>query len=179
MHYQDITTFRDIIDDSVDEFKSTKDTIQLDDSDSESEEDENISSDVPNILINEIVSPVIEQSKEIGTPSSQNCTVSLETVDKLSENYKENTGGPHVEIVSIESTLERENEREEKCLPLIKNDMRENCNHFPLILEGHGTTEEKGEDDTSILNAKKETGNHFPLIPVQEEGHGIKEVERD
>ena len=39
LHHQDITTFRDIIDDSVDEFKSTKDTIQLDDSDSESEED--------------------------------------------------------------------------------------------------------------------------------------------
>ena len=112
MHYQDVTTFSDIIDDSVDEFKSTKDTIQLDDSDSESEEDENMSSDVPNILINEIVSPVIGQSKEIGTPSSQKCTVSLETVDKLFENYKENTGGPHVEIVSIESTLERENERE-------------------------------------------------------------------
>ena len=34
-----------------------------------SEEDENMSSDVLNILINEIVSPVIEQSKEIGTSS--------------------------------------------------------------------------------------------------------------
>ena len=104
----------------MDEFKPTEDTIQLNNSDSENDEDENMSSDVPNILINEIVSPVIEQSKEIGTPSSKNCTVSLETVDKLFENYKENTGGPHVEIVSIESTLERENEREEKCLPLIK-----------------------------------------------------------
>ena len=69
LHYQDSTTFRDIIDDSVDEFKSTKDTIQPDDSDSESKEDENMSYDVLNILIDEIVSPVIEQFKEIGTSS--------------------------------------------------------------------------------------------------------------
>ena len=40
-----------------------------------------MSSDVLNILIDEIVSPVIEQSKEIGI-SLKNCTISLGTVNK-------------------------------------------------------------------------------------------------
>ena len=112
-HYQDSTVFRDMIDHSLDEFRSTKNTTQLDDLDSESEEDENMSSDVLNILIDEIVSPVIEQSKEIGI-SLKNCTISLGTVNKLFENYKKDTGGLYVELVPIESIPEKENEYEKK-----------------------------------------------------------------
>ena len=81
--------------------------------------------------------------------------------------------------VKFKRGKELEEEKEEKCLPVIKHDKKENGKHFPLILKGHGTTEEKSEDDASISNAKKGTRNHFPLIPVQEEGHGIKEVERE
>ena len=54
LYYQKSITFRDIIDDSVDEFKSTKDTIQADDSESESKEDRNMFSNVLNILMNKL-----------------------------------------------------------------------------------------------------------------------------
>ena len=70
LYYQNSTTFRDIIDYYKDEFKSTKDTTQADDSESESKEDRNMFSDGLNILIDKIVSPVIEIE-----PSSKNCTV--------------------------------------------------------------------------------------------------------
>ena len=63
--------------------------------------------------------------------------------------YKENTGGPHAEIT------------------LIKNDKGGNCNHFPRIRKGHGST---------VRNDKGGNCNHFPYIRIR---HNIKEVEKE
>ena len=59
------------------------------------------------------------------------------------------------EVTELETILDvkfkKENECEEKCLPFIMNDKKENGNHFSLIPvkeEGHGTIETEREGDT-------------------------------
>ena len=94
--------------------------------------------------------------------------------DMLEKSIEEAIDKEAAELETIlDVKFKRENEWEEKCLPFIMNDKKENGNHFSLIPvkeEGHGTTETEREGDT-FWSDEEETlepegevhwQNHFP-----------------